>query len=108
VDDLILCGNDQTEIDSVKKFLHDAFKIKDLGDLKYFLVLKIARNKSGISICQRKYTLELISSAGLLTAKPAKTPMVKGSIKCTDNEPDYEDKAAYQRLIGQLLYLTTT
>jgi hypothetical protein len=34
--------------------------------------------------------------------------MVKGAIKSTDKDPDFEDKAAYRRIIGQLLYLTTT
>jgi hypothetical protein len=41
VDDLILCGNDLSEINFVKQLLHDAFKIKDLGDLRYFLALKL-------------------------------------------------------------------
>lgn len=52
IDDLILAGTDSNEINMVKKFLDDKFKIKDLGSLKYFLGLEVARSKSGITICK--------------------------------------------------------
>ncbi|XP_071740182.1 uncharacterized protein [Rutidosis leptorrhynchoides] len=37
VDDIILAGNNVLQITKVKDFLKSKFKIKDLGDLKYFL-----------------------------------------------------------------------
>jgi len=43
-----------------------AFKHKNLGPVKYFLGFEIARNKTGILVCQRKYTLDLLESVGLL------------------------------------------
>lgn len=49
--------------------------MKDLGVLKYFLVIEIARSSKGIFICQRKYTLHIISEAGFLGAKPAGFPI---------------------------------
>ena len=53
VDDIILAGNSMDEINSIKNSLHFSFRIKDLGQLKYFLGLK-----KGIHICQRKYALD--------------------------------------------------
>lgn len=44
VDDVILADNNLEEIDAVKAYLDDAFWIKDLGDLKYFLGLEVARS----------------------------------------------------------------
>jgi hypothetical protein len=52
VDDMILTGNDDAAIRDLKHFPDNCFKIKDLGPLKYFLGVEIARSKSGISFCQ--------------------------------------------------------
>jgi len=54
VDDIILAGDSLTEITFIKNVLNQAFKIKDLGILKYFLGLQVAHSQSGISLCQRK------------------------------------------------------
>jgi len=47
VDDFILAGNSMDEINNIKNSLHSSFKIKDLGQLKYFLGLEIARTRKG-------------------------------------------------------------
>ena len=108
VDDMLLTGNDQSEIDAVKQTLDRLFKIKDLGQLKFFLGLEVARSSSGISLCQRKYTLELLQDAGLLGCKPLSTPMDPNIRFQKDDGAPFSDPAAYRRLVGQLLYLTTT
>ena len=57
VNDIILTGDDMHEINSVKNLLNATFKIKDLGKLKYFLGLEIARTHEGIHLCQKKNML---------------------------------------------------
>jgi len=57
VDDIILAGNDKEEIDRIKQALTKTFKIKDLGDLRYFLGLDVAKSKKGIMMNQSKYAL---------------------------------------------------
>ena len=91
MDDIILVGNDKEEIDWVKEALNKTFKIKDLGNLRYFLGFEVARSKKGIMINQRKYALELLTDVGLLACKLAVTFMdilVKlcsiGSVPFTD------------------------
>jgi len=75
VDDVMLTGNNQAICSAFKAYLHSCFRIKDLGLLKYFLGIDVARSPQGLFLSQRKYTLEIIEECGLLGAKPADFPM---------------------------------
>ncbi|KAK2413561.1 putative mitochondrial protein [Trifolium repens] len=108
VDDIVLAGNDISEIQNVKSFLNDRFKIKDLGPLRYFLGLEVARSKQGILLNQRKYTLELLEDSGNLAAKSSLTPYDISLKLQNSDSPLYNDETQYRRLIGRLIYLTTT
>lgn len=75
VDDIILTGNSINEIQDITMLLDQAFKIKDLGTLKFFLGFEIARTSAGIHLCQRKYVLDILSDSGMLGCRPNATPM---------------------------------
>ncbi|RVW28765.1 Retrovirus-related Pol polyprotein from transposon RE1 [Vitis vinifera] len=45
VDDIILSGNDMEELQNLKKYLSEEFEVKDLGNLKYFLGMEVARSR---------------------------------------------------------------
>lgn len=106
VDDIIVAGPSLPLIRDFKVDLQSKFKLKDLGELKYFLGLEIARSTKGICLSQRNYTLHLLDDAGLLACKPALTPMEpRIQLNATDGEP-LTDITHYRRLIGRLLYLT--
>lgn len=62
-------------LSTFKAYLSDCFKMKDLGPLKYFLGIEVARSSAGLFLCQRKYTLDIISKVGLLDAKPCGFPV---------------------------------
>lgn len=46
VDDIVLTGDSIMEIIQVKSFLYQQFRIKDLGQLRYFLGLEVACSTS--------------------------------------------------------------
>lgn len=48
MDDLLITGNDYTLIQETKQILHHHFKIKDFGELRYFLGIEFCRSKEGI------------------------------------------------------------
>ena len=75
VDDVLVASNDKEQVEEFKVLLDQKFKLKDLGDLKYFLGLEVATTAKDISLCQRKYALEILEDASLLGCKPAKVPI---------------------------------
>ncbi|XP_058776784.1 receptor-like serine/threonine-protein kinase SD1-7 [Vicia villosa] len=108
VDDLLIAGNNIQLINQTKQLLHQHFHLKDLGPRKYFLGLEVARNSTGIHINQRKYTLDLLSTAGLLACKPAKTPMARDTRLSAHNGTTMSDPTKCRRLVGQLIYIFST
>ena len=71
----MLTGDDMAEMEWLKERLAIEFEIKDLGSLRYFLSMEVAKNRSGISISQWKYTLDLLKETGMLGCKLVDTPM---------------------------------
>ena len=51
VDDLIITGDDETEILRTKENLSIRFHMKELGQLKHFLGLEIDLTQAGIFLC---------------------------------------------------------
>ncbi|GJX42474.1 ribonuclease H-like domain-containing protein [Tanacetum coccineum] len=111
VDDIIITGNNVSEIEKFKVFLKSKFMIKDLGKLKYFLGIEVIDTDKGICLNQRKYVLDLLFEYGMLACKPAKTPVMSKLVisnEACENDPLLENVTDYQKLMGKLIYLTNT
>ena len=108
IDDIILAGSDLSILTNVKHALQSLFKLKDLGSLKYFLGLEIAKSSTGIFLSQRKYTLSLLDETGFLASKPTTLPM-DPNLKINQSDGELlQDITQYRRLIWRLSYLTLT
>nr|XP_016443695.1 PREDICTED: uncharacterized protein LOC107769033 [Nicotiana tabacum] len=61
VDDILLAGDNLSELDALKAFLDAQFKIKDLGCVHYFLGLEITSHPTGYLVNQLKYASDLLA-----------------------------------------------
>nr|ABG22578.1 retrotransposon protein, putative, unclassified [Oryza sativa Japonica Group] len=107
VDDIVIMGDDVEEIRCLKERLGRAFEVKDLGPLRYFLGIEIARSSKGIVFSQRKYILDLLTDTGMIGCCPCITPIDRNHQLCAQSG-DPVDEEAYQRLVGRLIYLCHT
>ena len=108
VDDIIITGSDNAEVAATKAYLAQHFITRDLSPPRYFLGLEIAYRQGKMSICQRKYVLDLLEETGMLGCKPASSPMEQ-NVDWWDNATALlEDAGIYRRLVGKLIYLTVT
>ncbi|KAK4260610.1 hypothetical protein QN277_003703 [Acacia crassicarpa] len=108
VDDIIITGNDEESITLLKQDLSAEFQVKDLGQMRYFLGLEIARTKKGINVSQRKYTLDLLHETGMLGSQPEGTPMEEGCHLQIKPKGIPTNSERYRRIVGKLIYLTHT
>lgn len=114
---MLITGNSLGLVEETKMSLQQAFKMKDLEELKFFLGIEFERSKARITMHQRKYALELVSEVGFSASKPTGTP-IDVNIKLTSKQYDDElrkevedplvDQHVYQKLIGKLLFLNMT
>ena len=108
VDDILIASNDVHAVEEFKVFLDQEFKLKDLGNLKFYLGLEVAKLEQDISLYQRKYALEILKYAGITRCKPNKVPMEQNLKLSKFYGELILDPGVYRRLVGRLLYLTIT
>jgi Reverse transcriptase (RNA-dependent DNA polymerase) len=108
VDDMIITGDNHKEIMMLETKLSKEFEMKNLGGLKYFLGIEVARNRNSIVLSQRKYVLDLLAETGMLECKPAENPMIQNQKMKMNSNQIPTDKERYQRLVEKLIYLSHT
>jgi hypothetical protein len=72
---LIITGDSDVDIFDLKKILKQKFEMKDLGELRYFLGIKITQSPKGIWLLQRQYALNKLSKYGMTGWKPISIPL---------------------------------
>lgn len=108
MNDILITGDDSDNITRLKAILSSEFEVNDLGLMKYFLGMEVARSKEGITVSQRKYTLNLLSETGMLSCKSSDIPLdptLKLQARTTEAAVD---RGRYRRLVGRLIYLAHT
>ncbi|CAL8155034.1 unnamed protein product [Prunus armeniaca] len=89
-------------------YLATEFEMNNLGGLKYFLEIKVARSQQGIFLSQRKYVWDLLTDTGMLDCKHVDTHIVHNHHLGEYSDQVLTNKERYQRLVGRLIYLSYT
>ena len=115
VDDIIIATNCEDLRKKVEKALSDRFKMKNLGELKHFVGIRVQQTAQGIKISQSEYIEKILEHFRMGTCNEAKLPQ-PSSVKLSSRTGSPRDeserlamsKLPYRQLIGSLLYLFGT
>eukprot|EP00253_Pinus_taeda_P025452 PITA_25452 len=108
VDDLLMTGNNESYIASIKKELGKSFEMTYLGYVHYYLGIEVTQHPKSIFLSQNKYIGDLLNRFGMTECNPLTTPMEQ-NLKLTSIEgKEFEDTTKYRQLVGSINYLTTT
>jgi hypothetical protein len=84
VDDIIVTGDDEMEISRLKEKdnLPKEFEVKDLGQLKYFFGIKIARSPKGVVLSQQSMYWTCLVTHACLGVRLHQHLLTKPQIMC--------------------------
>ncbi|GKC43230.1 zinc finger, CCHC-type containing protein [Tanacetum coccineum] len=107
VDDMLIFGTNQNQVDKTKKFLSSKFSMKDIGEADVILGIKIKRENKGIVITQSHYIEKILKKFNREYCSPVSTPMDPVE-KLLPNTGKPVDQLEYSRAIGCLMYVMTS
>ncbi|GJY57724.1 ribonuclease H-like domain-containing protein [Tanacetum coccineum] len=107
VDDIILTASCPALLQQIIGSLNNEFDMTDLEALNYFLGISADRTLTGLFLSQKKYALQLLERAHMVTCNPSRTPVDTESKLGPEGAP-IQDPTLYRSLAGGLQYLTFT
>ncbi|XP_020533827.1 uncharacterized mitochondrial protein AtMg00810-like [Jatropha curcas] len=108
VDDIIYTSSSNSLMDKFKSQIMSEFEMSDMGLLHYFLGLEVYQVEDGIFILQRKCAKDIISKFGMLSYKPAATPMNINEKLQHEDEAEMAYARRFRSSVGGLIYLMHT
>ena len=84
------------------------FEMSMMGELQFFLGLRIKQTPEGTFVHQAKYTKDMLKKFDFGDLSPMTTPMSTSTALDEDTEGVAVDQKEYRSMIGSLLYLTAT
>ncbi|WVZ81105.1 hypothetical protein U9M48_028521 [Paspalum notatum var. saurae] len=84
------------------------FEMSLMGELQFFLGLRIKQGLEGTFVHQAKYTRDILKKFDMGDSKPMMTPMSTNTALDADEDGEAVDQKEFQGIIGSLLYLTAT
>jgi hypothetical protein len=107
VDDILLTGNNSAMLHRLVQLLSSKFKLRDLGDIHYFLGIEVQSIGMGLMLRQHKYILDILTRAVMTSCKPVDTPVSPSKLAIQPDHP-FSDPMRFRQIMGALQYLTFT
>ena len=108
VDDILISGQSQEEVTQEIKHLGERFKIKELGEAKWILGVRVERHSDGsIEFDHSQHIKDALEKLGVKPTEKAGTPTIPTPLH-QDLESDALDKKEhekYREIIGVLNYI---
>ncbi|GKB40691.1 zinc finger, CCHC-type containing protein [Tanacetum coccineum] len=106
VDDMLIFGTNQVQVDMVKEFLSSRFSMKDMREADVIPSIRIKHESNGIAISQSHYIAKVLKKFNEFECTPVSTPM-DTSKKLIPNNGQAVSQLEYSRVIGCLMYVMT-
>ncbi|WKA03793.1 hypothetical protein VitviT2T_021882 [Vitis vinifera] len=106
VDDILVTGYNNEEVQTIINQLNKSFTLKDLGEVDYFLSIQVRHTTERLHPSQTKYIKDLLCKAKMQFAKSSSTPMTS-RLKLYGSDP-VENGQLYRSIVGALQYVTIT
>ncbi|CAM8914025.1 unnamed protein product [Rhodiola kirilowii] len=107
VDDMLIFGTDQNQVDLAKDFLSSRFSMKDMGEADLILGIRIKRENKGLALSQSHYIEKVLKKFSYLNCSPVSSPM-DSSVKLLPNMGEAVSQLEYSQVIGCLMYAMTS
>lgn len=104
----MVTGHNNEEVVTLKYFLDNQFKIKDLGAINFFLGLEFITKPNGMIIHQHNFIKELLYSYFPQDAKPVSSPLPRKLKDLYAKTKLLSDPTSYRQLVGKLNFLLHT
>jgi histone deacetylase 1/2 len=75
VDGIIVTSSLEKEISVLLQQLGKSFALKDLGDLHYFMRIKVTRCLDGLVLTQSKYAVDVLAKFNISTCTTMRRPL---------------------------------
>ncbi|CAL8991977.1 unnamed protein product, partial [Prunus brigantina] len=95
-------------LEEFKRDMMVKYEMTNLGLLHHFLKMGVIQTHTSIFIHQRKYVASLLSKFGLSDYKPVSISLVTTEKLSKDDDSGPTNEEQYRKIVGSLLYLTTT
>jgi len=106
VDDILIATSRSEDMRFIQTKLKMSFKMKDMGDLNFFLRMEVTYNQKErvLQLSQVGYAEKILERFNMTKAKPVATPLALG-VNLDAEDTDLDHQFPYREAVGSLMYL---